>query len=136
MGPASEYFFGWDCGRGATNSEVYFRLAQSVRNHAPFLSEEIAGLMRGSGDAVSCVGIEPQLALLDLGDGNSDVLHSSMQRCFAALPFAQSASIHTALMHAIAVELASCKVFRYVLDDLVFDPVPKAIQRPFAICHF
>ena len=58
-GPALEYFFGWDCGRGATNSEGYFRLAQSVRNHAPFLSEEIAGLMRGSGDAVSCVGIEP-----------------------------------------------------------------------------
>lgn len=65
----------------------------------------------------------------------ADKLHSTKHGCFAFLPFTEGALILAALVHAGTVKLARRKVFRYVLDDLFFDPAPKAFQRTSAVWH-
>jgi hypothetical protein len=65
----------------------------------------------------------------------ADKLDSTKHGCFAFLPFTEGALILAALVHAGTVKLARRKVFRYVLDDLFFDPAPKAFQRTSAVWH-
>lgn len=87
-----------------------------------------------SGDAVSFLCMPIRAFDLQSRDG-TDELHSTRECCFAILPFTECALVLAALAHTRAVKLANRKVLRYVLDDLLFDPAPKAFQRTSAVWH-
>jgi hypothetical protein len=69
---------------------------------------------------VNSLGIEPPVRAPCLGSGNgaTDPMDNPIRTFFTRLPFTRSTLILTANRHAAALELASCNIFRYLLDNL------------------
>ena len=105
--------------------------AVSRLHYAQSSHKGFTALNRDSLDAVGFLSVESTIGAVELARGDSvpDVLRNTIQPRFARLKWIQIALIPAAPMHATAVKLANRKVFRHVLDNLIFDPAPKAFQR-------